>query len=171
MSAKAEKREITKELIEKAIAESKPNSLTQLSKAMGFRGSISGNLAKKIKALVPDISDQLKRNVEGSETGKAEEGVKKVKKGIYPRHDKNPFRDGSSYAQIFDAFVSHRDGLRRDELLKVAAAVTGKDAKHAAYDLAVILSPKESPTGPRHRSCREGYWVKRENDHVTIMLD
>ena len=89
----------------------------------------------------------------------------------YPRHPKNPFREGSAYGQIFDAFVLKDTGIRRDELLQLAMDATGKDVKHAAYDLAVIRSAKDSNTGPRHPSCAEGFWVKRDNDCFTLMID
>ena len=90
---------------------------------------------------------------------------------IYPRHQNNPFRLNSSYGKVFDAFASFKNGVRRDELLTKVAEAVGKDLKHAAYDLAVILSAKDSNTGSRHRSCREGYWCRRENDHLTLMID
>ena len=89
----------------------------------------------------------------------------------FPRHKSNPFREGSSYGAIFDAFVLKKNGIRRDELSKLAMEATGKDAKHASYDLAVILSAKDSNTGQRHKSSREGYWVRRENDHLILMID
>ena len=66
--------------------------------------------------------------------------------------------------------IAHKDGIARDELINLLAKETGKDPKHASYDLSVLLSAKESPTGPRHRSCREGFWVKREHHHYTLML-
>jgi hypothetical protein len=98
--------------------------------------------------------------------------AKVVKAGKFPRHPKNPFREGSAYGQIFDAFVLHgKSGIRRDELLQLAMDATGKDVKHAAYDLAVIRSAKESNNGPRHPSCAEGFWVKRDNDCFTLMVD
>jgi hypothetical protein len=90
---------------------------------------------------------------------------------LYPRHEKNPFRMNSSYGKVFDCFASFKNGVRRDELLTKVAEAVGKDLKHAAYDLAVILSAKDSNTGPRHRSCAEGFWVRRENDHLTLVID
>jgi hypothetical protein len=61
--------------------------------------------------------------------------------------------------------------MRRDELTALAMKATGKDQKHARYDVSVVLSAKDSSTGPRHRSCREGFWVERENSHVRLRLD
>ena len=104
---------------------------------------------------------------------KATKSVKSPKAsapGIYPRHEKNPFRLNSSYGKVFDCFASFKNGVRRDELLTKVAEAVGKDLKHAAYDLAVILSAKESNTGPRHRSCAEGFWVRRENDNLCLAL-
>lgn len=90
---------------------------------------------------------------------------------LYPRHEKNPFRLNSSYGKVFDCFASFKNGVRRDELLTKVAEAVGKDLKHASYDLAVILSAKESNTGARHRSCAEGFWVRRENDHLSLEID
>jgi len=97
--------------------------------------------------------------------------AKAIPQGKFPRHPKNVFRPGSAYGAIYDGFILRRAGIRRDELLKLAMEATGKDAKHASYDLAVILSAKDSPTGPRHPSCREGFWVSRENDHLRLNID
>lgn len=91
--------------------------------------------------------------------------------GLYPRHAQNPFRLNSSYGKVFDCFASFKNGVRRDELLTKVAEAVGKDLKHAAYDLAVILSAKESNVGPRHRSCAEGFWVRRENDNLCLVID
>lgn len=103
--------------------------------------------------------------------GKKAETAEKTNGKNYPRHALNPFRLNSSYAKVFDVFSSFKNGVRRDELLTKVAEAIGKDLKHAAYDLAVILSAKDSNTGSRHRSCAEGFWVKRENDHLTLMID
>lgn len=97
--------------------------------------------------------------------------AKVVPQGKFPRNKANPFRPGSAYASIFDGFIRKGSGVRRDELTALAMEATGKDAKHASYDLAVILSAKESNKGPRHPSCREGFWVKREGDCLTLMVD
>jgi hypothetical protein len=100
---------------------------------------------------------------------------KKANKGVvlskFPRHPKNPFREGSAYSAIFDAFVTKKNGIRRDELTKLAMEATGKDMKHSSYNLAVILSAKDSNTGSRHQSCREGFFVEREGDHLTLKID
>ena len=122
--------------------------------------------AKAKNAKPAKVSKAKKTTAPKAKTAKAK---KTVPQGKFPRHPKNPFREGSAYAQIFDAFAT-KDGVRRDELLQLAMDATGKDVKHAAYDLAVIRSAKESSTGPRHPSCREGFWVKRENECFTLMI-
>jgi len=90
---------------------------------------------------------------------------------LYPRHEKNPFRLNSSYSKVFDCFASFKNGVRRDELLTKVSEAVGKDLMHSKYDLAVIISAKDSNTGPRHRSCPEGFWVRRENDNLTLEID
>jgi len=88
----------------------------------------------------------------------------------YQRHPRNPFRPGSSYALIFDILATRKDGIGRDELIKLLRKETGKDEKRVAYDLAIILSARESPASARHRSCKDGFWIKREWHHYTLML-
>lgn len=79
-----------------------------------------------------------------------------------------PFRPGSAYQRAYEILAAHPNGLTRQELLKEFMAATGKDEKHARYDLSVVLSASESPTGPRHPCCREGFWIQRENDFVKL---
>ena len=124
----------------------------------------------KAKATKPaKVSKAKKTTAPKAKTAKPS---KVVPQGKFPRHAKNPFRAGNcAYGQIFDAFATKKNGIQRHELLQLAMDATGKDAKHSAYDLAVIRSAKESNTGPRHPSCREGFWVKRENECFTLMID
>jgi len=58
---------------------------------------------------------------------------------------------------IFDVLATRKDGIGRDELIKLLRKETGKDVKHTSYDLSIVLSAKDSPTGMRHRSARDGY--------------
>ena len=93
---------------------------------------------------------------------------KGAKKNQYPRAESNPFREGSSYGVAFDILAKHKEGLPRQKLVELLASATGKSTTKASFDVAVVLSAKGSPTGPRHRSCREGYWIEREADHCTL---
>ena len=88
----------------------------------------------------------------------------------YQHHPRNPFRPGSSYGLIFDILATRKDGIGRDELINLLRKETGKDVRHTSYDLSIVLSAKDSPTGMRHRSAKDGYWVKREWHHYTLML-
>ena len=97
--------------------------------------------------------------------------AKVVKTPAYGRHPSNPFRQDSSYAKVFDVFASYKQGVNRQDLLKAVSRYIGKDEQHSSYDLAVILSPRESNTGARHKSCRPGYWCKIENSNVRLMID
>jgi len=85
-----------------------------------------------------------------------------------PPANGNPFRAESSYFRIFNALASAPEGLTREDLLKRAMKVTRKDKKHAGFDLAVILSAKDSPTGKRHPCCREGFWIDRDGDLLKL---
>ena len=120
----------------------------------------------KAKPTTPATPKKQSKPVKPAKTKPA----KKASSGKYPRHKSNPFRENSAYATCFDILVAHKTGIGRDELINLLAKESGKDTKHAGYDLSVLLSAKESPTGPRHRSCREGFWVKREHHHYTLML-
>jgi hypothetical protein len=101
---------------------------------------------------------------------KQNQGSKPKTKGMVPRVSSNPFRDGSSYGVGYDILASHKEGLPRQKFVELLAKATGKSTKRAGFDAAVVLSAKDGPTGPRHPSCREGYWVIRENDHVVLRL-
>lgn len=181
---------ITKEAVETAIAKGAV-SISGVWKALGGKGNISGSTTKKIRVLVPDIQDRLDSNkkkptdipgvpkepsapvtptTKPAKDAKPKEAMP-IRKSKFPRHPQNPFRNGSAYAICFDIMAAHPDGIARDKLLPLLGKETDKDEKHAAYDLSVLLSAKESPTGPRHRSCREGFWVKKEHQHYSLMLD
>jgi hypothetical protein len=81
-----------------------------------------------------------------------------------PAVNGNPFRKDSAYGRIYDVLASAPEGMTRDDLLQRAVKVTRKDKEHASFDLAVVLSAKDSPTGKRHRSCRPGYWIEKTPD-------
>jgi len=77
----------------------------------------------------------------------------------------NPYRPGSHYATCFDclAKMGNKKPVSRKDLLTAYCEASGKDEKHAKYDLAVVLSPTKEGEG--HRSSRkEAYWVERLAD-------
>lgn len=86
------------------------------------------------------------------------------------RHPQNPYPEGTAYALAFDLLASHPAGMHRDQLTRDYARLTGKPIARARFDIAIVLSAQDSPTGPRHRSAKEGYWVRKENDHVQLIL-
>ena len=144
-------------------------SLTDISRHHGYKGSVSGCLGDKIKALVPDVSERLKANKSRAEAPPKKKSVKNL--GKYPRHAKNPFREGSGYATAFDIFASFPKGIARSKLTEFYAKAVGKDLKKASYDIAVLLSPKsEKPSSERHKSCREGYGLIKDGSHYTIVI-
>ena len=99
-----------------------------------------------------------------------------AKGGKYHRAPRNPFREGSSYGTVFDVLASHPDGMEREMLVRLVAAETGKDLKRAGFDVQVVCSARPNDDGlnnndsPRNRSCRPGFWVKRTNGHVQLMV-
>lgn len=128
--------------------------------------------AKKVaKAKTPD-----KKPTKDVSTPKVKAGG--TKSGKYPSDPRNPFlRPTSAYHICFNILAAHKDGLAKEKLVEFLAEATGKDIKHAGYDAQVLLSAHPNDNGlsnndsPRHRSCRPGFWIKRENGHVRLMVD
>lgn len=184
---------LTAEAVRKAIVEKKPKSLTGLAHGLGYRGSVGGSLARKLRALFPDIEVLLARTAEsakGCDDGKAVAAKPKAGKvpkgkgkpaakagGKWPHDERSPFRPSSSYDRCFSILAAHKDGLPKERLVELLAKATGKDLVHAGYDAQVLLSAKANEDGlsnndsPRHRSCRPGFWVRRTNGHVQLVVD
>ncbi len=191
--------ELTAAAVKTVIEERKPSSMTQLAHEFGYRGSVSSTLTRKFRALVPDIDTMLKgataaaKGADGKAVvakGKAAAGKRKAKiassaakpaaeaDGKWPHAGKSPFRPGSSYDTCYSILAAHKEGLTREKLVELLATAMGKDAKRAAFDAQVLLSARGNDEpglsrndGPRHRSCRPGFWVKRNNSHVQLVVD
>lgn len=171
--------EITRERIAEILESQKPKSLTEVYRLLGGQGKLSGSLAGKIRNHVPDIEKVVAGNKAGAaqadgkpeatiRTSKTSKGAKKTAKATYPRCDKNPFREGSNYALAFDILAANKDGLPLAEWRERYAKAARKSLKLASYDIQVLLTAKETPTGERHRSCRSGFYIERQCDHVTL---
>lgn len=184
--------ELTAETVREAIKDGKPTSMTQLAHLLGYKGSVSSSLTKKFRKLVPEIDALLKGTVPTGTTSAAGKAVTAkakpkpakpppqpagAKAGKYTRDPRNPFREGSSYATVFDILASHRDGMEKEMLVRLVAAQTSKTLVRSGYDCQVVLSARPNDDGlnnnesPRNRSCRPGFWIKRENGHVQLMVD
>ena len=187
MSRKS-KIEITEEFVRKAIEEGKLTSMTQLAHEFGYKGSVSSSLTKKFRQLAPDVDSLLAANKLAGNTGGVSKASKpkssrkptvkaaKAKSGKWPHCPSNPFRQGA-YGICFDILAAHPDGLPRQKLIELLAKATGKDLTKAAFDVQVICSARGEAgeglnpfEGPRNRSAHFGYWVKRDNSHVQLML-
>ena len=192
MSRKS-KVEITAETVRKAVEDGKFSSLTGLAHSLGYKGSVSSSLTRKLRSLLPDIDALLAAAKPASDghadatAGKATQAkvakppatpvasVAKPKGGKWPRHAQNPFREGS-YGTCFDILSAHPDGLPRERLIELLAKATGKDEKHAAFDAQVVCSARKNDDGlnayegPRNRSCKLGFYVERVNGHVKMVL-
>jgi hypothetical protein len=193
MSRKS-KIEITAEIVRKAIENGKLTSMTQLAHELGYAGSVSSSLTKKFRQLAPDVDALLATNkLAGGNTGKVSPARKppkpksssksakpkpKAKASKWPHSPSNPFnRSGSAYGLCFDILAAHQDGLPRQKLVELLAKATGKDLTKAAFDVQVICSARGEAganlnpfEGPRNRSAHFGYWVKRDNSHVRLVL-
>ncbi len=191
MSRKS-KIEITEEFVRKAIEDGKLTSMTQLAHELGYAGSVSSSLTKKFRQLAPDVDALLAANkLAIGNTGKVSPARKppkpkpssksakpKAKATKWPHCPSNPFkRSGSAYGICFDILAAHKDGLPRQKLVELLAKATGKDLIKAAFDVQVICSARGEAgeglnpfEGPRNRSAHFGYWVKRDNSHVRLVL-
>ena len=164
--------EINAESISKAL-ESKPTSLTGLWKTLGGTGSVSGSASKKMRVAFSGIEAILAQN-KAAGSVKSEPKAPRIRKvsisGKYPRHPANPFRENSNYSFAFDILASFPDGLPLAEWRERYAKAAKKPLKLASYDIQVLLTAKDTPNGERHRSCREGFYIERQCDHVTLKL-
>lgn len=167
-----------------------PQSLTEAYRLLGGKGKLSGSTAKRMRTLVPGLDGWVARNkaeagkIEGKTkvgaepkrnqptlqtSGKSKKTAKKnPKDNKYPHNQANPFREGSNYALAFDILASFPEGLPLAEWRERYAKAAGKSLKLASFDIQVLLTAKDTPTGERHRSCRDGFYIEREGDHVTL---
>ena len=168
-----------------ALESRSPKNLSEVYRILGGTGKLSGTLAAKIRAAVPYIEKTLAENKAGAAKAEGEEvstkskpaqkaekkPAKAPKKSPVPRHPKNPFREGSGYGLIVDLLAqSGAKGIGKPELIKAYSSASGKDETHCRYDLAVILSASTS-SEKIHRSCRSGFSILREQDHLRIKFD
>ena len=140
----------------------------------------SSKASKSIKKASPKATKPSQK------TAKASKPIKPVTKAVKPanptktpkvspkfqsphgRVEGNPFRNGSAYAVAWDvlAHAGGSEGISKGQLIMEVAKATGKDERHAGFDVAVLLSAKEN--GERHQSCRPGFWVERTNDFLKL---
>ena len=175
--------QINAESISKVLESTKPTSLTGLWKALGGTGSVSGSASKKMREVAPDIETILAGNKSG--TAKADvspksnkptfqpsgksKGVKKTSKTPkYPHIQANPFRPNSSYALAYDVLAAYPEGLPLATWRELYAKAAKKSLKLASFDTQVLLTAKDRSTSERHRSCRSGFYIERQCDHVTL---
>jgi hypothetical protein len=192
MSRKA-KEQLTAETVRESIDAVGRSAMAQLAHKQGYKGSVSSSPTRKYPALTSNIDALLKRvadpaTADTADENKADPRPKKAASnsrsmpaartaGKWPYDERSPFRPGSSYDTCFSILATNKDGLPRATLVELLAKATGKDLCHAGYDAQVLLSARGNEPGlnrndgPRHRSCRPGFWVKRKNDNVTLMVD
>ena len=161
-----------------------PRTLSEAYRLLGGQGKLSGSVAKKMREMVPGIEAILAKNKAGTAKAegpvvptKSERGLKGDKKTVkhpkssIPRHPKNPFREGSGYGLLVDLLAhAGSKGIGKPELIQAYAKTSGKDEQHSKYDLAVLLSAS-TDSEKKHRSCRDGFSILREGDHLQIRFD
>ena len=177
---------IDAETIKNALEISKPTSLTGLWKSLGGSGSVSGSASKRMREAVPGIEKILAENKavvplksercqkdDGSTyqtSGKFKKLASTAKTEI-PRHPKNPFRHSlTGYGLLVDLIANAgSNGIGKELLLSQYCEISGKDLRHAKFDLAVINSGVAG--GTRHRSMRDGVTVIKDVDNYRIIFD
>lgn len=162
------KTELSKEKIVEILESKSPRTLTEVYRLLGGV-KLSGSVAGKMRFLVPDISERLAKN-KGGDPLKPEAVAKPRKpKVLQPEEaESTPYRKGSAYSKVYQILAEHPDGISRTDLIREAARRCKKPASRSAFDVAVVVSPRESCTGPRHRSARESYFVKVEGSCFTL---
>ena len=177
--------ELSKEKIVEILEAKSPKSLTEIYRHLGGQGKLSGSTAKQMRSLVEGIDNWVANNKANTGSVKVEvkpkstspmsgkpKDIKKTSKTIkYPRSQANPFRPKSNYSLAFDILAANKEGLPLPTWRELYAKAARKSPKLASYDIQVLLTAKDTPTGERHRSCRDGFYIKREGDHVRIRFD
>ena len=126
----------------------------------------SRNSTKSVK-LTPKASKTSKTRKKA--TSKPAKSAKASPKPLFKRSATNPYKNGSSYGAIWDAIAASMPaGIERSDLLALAMRASRKDAKHASFDLSVVISPKSSVNGPRHTSARQGYYIDRVDNRILL---
>jgi hypothetical protein len=186
------KSEITAETITTIINDKRPTSLTDISRALGHKGTISGSVAARIRELVPNVADLLAANKPAKDAKSASDakqaGNPKVKKAAkasakpagkktagavaYPIPDCTPYRESSGYAQVWAILHAHKDtGISKTDLTAKYKAWCKKPDANCGFDVHVVISPRED--GSCHRSAAKAaqtYWVERENDFLRLRM-
>ena len=174
--------ELNQQKIIIALESRSPKSLTEVYRILGGAGKLSGSVARKMRELVPGIEERLASNKAGEikaeekspatipKSGKSETTAKPRKPKVHQSEEaeSTPYRKGSAYSKVYQILTEHPDGISRADLIREAARRCKKPASRSAFDVAVVVSPRESCTGPRHRSARDGYFVKVEGSCYTL---
>ena len=174
--------ELNQQKIIIALESRSPKSLTEVYRILGGAGKLSGSAAKRMRELVPGIEERLASNKAGEmkaeekspatlrTSGKSGKVAKPRKPKVHQSEEaeSTPYRKGSAYSKVYQILAEHPDGISRADLIREAARRCKKPATRSAFDVAVVVSPRESCTGPRHRSARDGYYVKVEGSCYTL---
>lgn len=170
----AKRSELSAESIRNALA-SGATSLIQVWRGLGRTGNMDGSATARMRALVPDLDTIMEANKAtkyGPGAGSIPKLAVKIPAKAAPdgasaptRHPANPYHVGSMYGTILDCMATPealRKGVSREKLAAMVAAILKRDPRLVAYGVTVVCSPEDSSlTCHRHRSCREGYGVRK----------
>jgi len=179
MARSTKSKPITKESVSKALAAG-ATSLTQVARALGFKGSVGSATTRKIREAVPDIDARIEANKAAGkakpESSKAAKADRKPKAGrkpkAYPRAEHSPFREGSAYAACYDILAAHPNGIERaklvDQLARLMPRKEGESdearRRRAYFNVTVVASSRED--GRSHRCIQraaDSFFVERTN--------
>lgn len=174
------KLELSKEKIVEVLESKSPKSLTEVYRLLGGK-KLSGSTAKTMRSLVEGIDEWVANNkavapVKSEQAPKSDKekfrtskkSGKKTAKVDFSRHISNPFRTNSNYALAYDVLAAYPEGLPLATWRELYAKAAKKSLKLASFDTQVLLTAKDRPTSERHRSCRSGFYIERQCDHVTL---
>jgi len=166
------KREVTKESIGRIMRAKKPASISQLARHLGYRGSPSGSLTKKIRKLMPGIDKVLKMNAAVEEVAGAGRKQAARKKGkACPRPECSPFRKGTLYDAVFSflyanrtRFVSRQEAI--DHLKRHPdRSISKRPERCLRYGLTVVTSGTEEGTAHKSIAGRHSdlFWTEKRD--------
>lgn len=115
-------------------------------------------------------SNDIASLVEGLGDSGWTQGANEVSPSSYPRHPKNPFRDGFNYARLVDIIAAAGpQGIDEESWIQACCEASRKARNLVKNDLAVIKSARRGRK--RHSSCREGFVIVERGGRFTIRFD
>jgi len=140
-------------------AASNCTTISAVARRLGCcKSKLSGNTAKMLRSLCPEMEGILKGNKEGTSTESPMTTLRKLSPNDFP--DENPYRAGSTYALIFK--IGSTGYMTKAELIEKVASTTEKSPKCISFSLEVLCR--------RGHSSNHGSMALRDQDGKKIKL-